>query len=442
MTARSSFLGVLALLSAACAGAPKQVVEVARTDLACAQVSITEVGDNRYAASGCGRGGVYAQMCQDQQGCSWVRLRGANEVANEYATSGGVSQPAPTSEPRQIIAAPPPAQREVIAAPPPAQREIIAAPPPANNTPAQQGAAGQDSQGSGSSTQSFTPQPTPLSQGELSTPYEAEVPVEPIVQRVEVPPPAPLLEQPPPPPVRSYVWVDGYWWWNTPRWVWVSGYWCPPRVGYAYVRGSWYWSNNYWWYGPGGWARPGGTYIVHRLPPRPHRVTTVRDFSPHRATSTASARVVGSGNGLSRAPSYSGRSAAPAPRSFSPQGSPVYRYPSSVAPSNRSLGTVGGSRMSAPSVAPQNRSYGTAGSRMSSPGYVERPSPASRPKRFESGLGNSPGRSFSAPSQMSAPRAAPAPRSFSTGRSGGGGMSAPQRAPSSVPRGAPLGRGR
>ena len=440
MTARSPFL-VVALL-AACAGTPKQVVNVAQADLACEQVEVTEVGDNRYAATGCGRGGMYAELC-GPGGCNWVRLRGAHD--DSTPTSGGVATGQQPPAQREIIAAPAPAQREVIAAPPPAQRQIIQAPPPADAT-TQQSAPAQATDGSQApegaapnSQQPFTPQATPLSQGELSAPYQAEVPATPVVQRVAYAPPAPLYEERPPPPVRSYVWVSGYWWWNTPRWVWVSGYWCPPRYGYSYVPGSWYWSSNYWWYGPGGWARPGGTYIVHRLPPRPHRTTTVRDFTPHRATGLNAPRIAGTGSQLGG--SYPTRSTspsrvAPPSRGFTPQGSPMYRYPTSVAP---------------------NRAYGSAGARMSSPSGVSSPSRASSPRRFPSGLGSanrsrgsfsSPSavspRSFSAPSRAAPPRGS----SFSSGggRSFGGSMSAPLRAPSraptSVPRGSSLGRGR
>jgi len=434
MTARSSYLGLVALLCA-CAGAPKQVANVARSDLGCDQVQVTRVADNRYVGSGCGQVRTYAQLCGDG-GCTWVRLRGPEEQAE---SAGGVAaSPSATPPPREIIQAPPPQQREIIQAPPPAQaapREIIPAPPPASATDAQgtqSGGAAPPADASTTTPQSFTPQATPLSQGELSTPYQTEVPVEPVVQRVEVAPPVQLVEERPLPPAPNYVWVSGYWWWNTPRWVWVTGYWCPPRRGYAYVPGSWYWSNNYWWYGPGGWARPGSTYIAYRLPPRQHRVIVTRNFSPHRATAIAPPPLRGSGYGLSRAPSRA-TSPGSAPRSFTPQGSSLYRYPSRVGPAHSS----------SPSRSP---AVGTPGS-----SYPRALSPAPAPRRYPGGLqsgGRSPSstRSFSSPATSPSPRSMPSRgSSFSSGGAGSRGSAAPlrspSRAPSSVPRGANL-RGR
>src|SRR5690606_28997448 len=111
----------LVLLLAACAGTPQQVVSVARTDLGCDQVQVSEIAENRYAASGCGRGGVYARLCGDQ-GCSWVRLESA---AQTMGTAGGFAPAAPG----QQLQAPGPEQRQIQAAPPPEQRQIQAAPP-------------------------------------------------------------------------------------------------------------------------------------------------------------------------------------------------------------------------------------------------------------------------------------------------------------------------
>lgn len=437
MTARSSFVG-LALLLAACAGTPKQVVSVAKSDLGCDQVEISDLGDDRYAASGCGRGGVYTELC-GPGGCQWVRLGSATD-----STAGGYGQqsapPVQPAPPREIIAAPPPPQREVIAAPPPAQREIIPAPPPAN---ADAGST------DGSTQQGYTPQPTPLSQGELSEPYQADVPVQPVVQRVEVPPPAPLIEERPYAPYPNYVWVSGYWWWNQPRWVWVGGYWCPPRIGYSYIAGSWYWSRGAWWYGPGGWARPGGTYIVYPIGPRPHRTTIVRDFRPHRATSVASSPYVGGGGGSFKSgPSRVGqapmgvqsapRVAAPSRGSFTPRDSSLYRYPTSVAAPSRGFGTPSRSPagFSSPRAATPNSGFAAPRS-----GFSSSPIRSAPPRRFEGGLGSGrSGPSFSS-GRVNSPAPRVAPPSGGFGRSGGSApLRAPSRASSPVPRGSSLGR--
>jgi hypothetical protein len=293
-----------------CASSPALPIKsVAGADLACAQVSVSEVADNRYQAVGCGKTGTYAKLCSGRN-CSWVRVRSAAELAEQ--SSGGYASPS-YGQPREIIQAPPPAQpREIVQAPLPAQpqqREIIPAPPP------EQQAAAQDPNVQQNLTQSsYTPQPTPLAQGDLSQPYQTEVPAEPTAQRVQYAPPAPLVEQQPPPPQPNYQWINGYWWWGNPSWTWVPGYWCPPRYGYTYVGSSWYWSNGYWWFGTGGWARPGSTIIVASPGPRPSRYVTSRSFTPHYVSS--------SGGRMSAGPAH-------APAHFTPQSSPLYRYPTS-----------------------------------------------------------------------------------------------------------------
>jgi hypothetical protein len=314
MTSRTPVWALFALLGA-CAGTPKQVTTVARTDLGCEQVETAEIAPNRYAASGCGRGGVYAQLCGGGE-CSWVRLRGSETPQHVAPVTSGAD--ATGSAPaREIVQAPPPAPREIIQAPPPAQREIIPAPPPEGQStaPAPASATPTDANqavpsaadGSSGQLQPYTPEPTPLSQGELSEPYQAEIPVQPVAQRVEYPPPAPLIEQRPPPPARHYVWIDGYWSWGLSSWLWAPGYWCAPRYGYSYVPGSWYWANNYWWYGPGGWARPGSTYIVYNVGPRRDRYGVTRSFRPHRTTRMEPSRI-----GTTAQPSYVGRNDGPA----------------------------------------------------------------------------------------------------------------------------------
>jgi hypothetical protein len=62
------------------------------------------------------------------------------------------------------------------------------------------------------------------------------------------PPPPPAYYYVPPPRV-GYVWVDGYWGWNTNQWAWRPGYWVTERPNYAYVQGRWYsgsYHQGYW----------------------------------------------------------------------------------------------------------------------------------------------------------------------------------------------------
>ena len=499
-----SYWVVLAALTGCAASIPPQMSSVAQRDLACDRVEITEAGSDRYAASGCGRGAVYARSCSDA-GCGWSRLPG-NEIAPPPATSG--SEQATAAAPREVIPAPPPAQREVIPAPPPAEssmRQVIPAPPPPATADQSQpqGAA----QGTASDAQQpYSPQPTPLSQGELSNPYPTEVPATPVMQRSEYPPPAPLVEQRAVAPAPNYIWVSGYWWWNQPSWVWAPGYWCPPRYGYGYVPSSWYWAGGSWWFGPGGWARPGSTYVVHHVYPRPNRVQVTRSFTPyHHVTGYAAGRaapravqsytaprsyapmngygpsrgyapsqgfaagryvggrprteyapspsrgVIGSqgyapSRGLAGNDGYApsggvvgsqgyGRAPVQGAQSFTPQSSPLYRYPS---------------RLTNPMQAPRGNGSAVIGSRGTGPMRA--------PSHSMTGYGA--GRGFSgagsvAPSRSpvyrSAPafreRSMPAPRSIDTARGrafggGGGGFhgnAAPLRGPSGgggAPRGA------
>jgi len=449
MTSRTPLWALFALLGA-CAGTPKQVTSVAQIDLGCEQIQTAEIAPNRYAASGCGRGGVYARLCGAGE-CSWVRLRGSEQpqaVSSPAVATGN-------SPPREVIQAPPPAPREIIQAPPPAQREIIPAPPPAGQSAAPAPSAPDVNQATPAATgdgqlQSYTPEPTPLSQGELSKPYQTEIPVQPVAQRVEYPPPAPLIEQRPPPPRSSYVWVGGYWSWGMNSWLWAPGYWCAPRYGFSYVPGSWYWANNYWWYGPGGWARPGSTYIVHHVGPRSDRYRVTRSFSPYRTTQGQPSRMGtnsfgggpgsapsrmgttsygANGGGAVNAPSRMGTTAYPshlgnggrparmgavsADRGYTPQGSPLYRYPTTVAPAARP------SRMGA--VRPGAVNGGNGGFSRS-----VQPSSGSSPQRFGAGTA-SPGsvnnsNVFRSAPMGRMPSASPAPSRGSMGRMGGGGV--------------------
>jgi hypothetical protein len=303
------------------ASRPTQVVSVASHDLGCDQVDISEVAHDRYAAYGCGRGAVYARVC-DGQSCRWGRLRHGHEdsVAQSQAL-----QP----ERREILPAPTPEQRQVLPAPGPASEAPLPAPAPGSAAPAASDAtgqaqsapaaplpapaAGQPLQNSALSAGAtdVSNVPMPLSQGDLSDPYQTEVPAQPLAQQVMYPPPAPLVETRPPPPVRSHVWIGGYWWWGPANWVWVPGYWGAPYYGYSYIPGSWYWGRNCWNYAPGGWARHGTTVVVHRgyYPPRASNVVTVRAFTPHRAVHA------GYAGGVHR---------SHAPAGFRPYNTPLY----------------------------------------------------------------------------------------------------------------------
>ncbi|HEX5656437.1 MAG TPA: hypothetical protein VFX59_04545 [Polyangiales bacterium] len=400
---------LLAVMLGGCASAPATPINsVARGDLACEQVNVNEVADNRYQAVGCGRTGTYAQLCSGRN-CSWVRVRSATEVQQG---SGGYAAAASSYGQRQIIPAPPPEQREVIQAPPPAQpqpREIIQAPPPETQATTDSAAPQQVP---------YTPQPTPLSQGDLSQPYETEVPLEPTVQRVQYPPPAPIVEVRPAPPQPSYVWVSGYWWWNQPAWTWAPGYWCAPRYGYNYIASSWYWNSGYWYFGAGGWARPGSTLIVGSVGPRPSRYVTSRSFTPH---------YVSSGGRMGTGPAYSSGPAR-APQRYAPQQSPLYHYPTS---SSQRMGRMGAGSMGGPA-----RSGGYNGvSSSPSPGRFGAGSPTTSSRNYgyqpgrmggNSGMrmGGSPSPGFqSAPSSSPTFRSAPMMRgpSSSPSRFGGGG---------------------
>ena len=340
-----------------CAGAQKSVQNVAEHDLACDKVEVSKLGDDRFAAAGCGRGAVYKESCDDG-GCRWGRMRHGHE--DELARENQPPMLAPG--PREVLPAPAPAQREVTPAPPPQQREVIPAPPPgaANDTQNPAASSGGEAPASDAALAS---QVTPLSEGQLSDPYEATVPAEPTTQQVAYPPPAPLYETRPPAPYVTYVWVPGYWWWATAGWTWLPGYWCAPRPGFAFVAGGWYWGAGWWWYSPGGWAYPGTTTVVYAPPPRPNRVVTVRTFHPQRTVRPAPApgRVAGV-RGLAPAarspalrPSTSAASPTVRPGSaYRPTGSPLVRYPVS------------------PSMARQQRAYMTprAGYAPASKGYV------------------------------------------------------------------------
>ena len=66
MNIRSPYWGLMALL-AACAGTPKQVDTIARTDLGCEDIEIAEIAKDRYATQ-------RASLRKEKRG-AWLRRR-------------------------------------------------------------------------------------------------------------------------------------------------------------------------------------------------------------------------------------------------------------------------------------------------------------------------------------------------------------------------------
>jgi len=378
------------MVSAGCAstGSKRAVVTVATHDLSCDRVDVSEVSQNKFAAYGCGRGAVYTQLCEGSE-CRWGRLRHGHE-----SSIAAASQP-PVAESREILPAPA-EPRQVLPAPAPEQRQVIPAPPPAANAPGADTGASPLQPGAAPAAA-----PVSLSDGDLSAPYQTQVPAQPTAQQTTEAPPVPLVETRPPLPYYNNVWISGYWWWGTgASWVWAPGYWCAPYYGYSYIPGGWYWRGGYWNYGPGGWARPGTTTIINRnFPPRASTVATTRSFTPHRVVRSATP--------------MQGQRVGQAQGSFQPRGSPL------MAPA----------RVSRPdSTASRGASYGNK-SRFGADGVgrVVAPGSSARPRSDFSSRSYAPsysgssggGRDFGRPSSGSSRG------SFSSGGgySGGGGRS-------------------
>ena len=55
-------------------------------------------------------------------------------------------------------------------------------------------------------------------------------------------------------PGPEYVWVTGYWQWNSTEYFWVPGRWAaPPRGYHAYERGRWQRTGHGWKWHEGKW---------------------------------------------------------------------------------------------------------------------------------------------------------------------------------------------
>jgi hypothetical protein len=70
------------------------------------------------------------------------------------------------------------------------------------------------------------------------------------------PPPA-AIDEPVPAAREGYVWVPGYWRWNSKKRThdWVKGRWIKERRGWHYVPEEWVDIGNRWQFNPGHWAR-------------------------------------------------------------------------------------------------------------------------------------------------------------------------------------------
>ena len=68
-------------------------------------------------------------------------------------------------------------------------------------------------------------------------------------------PPEPLYEQMAVSPGHGFVWIDGYWHWNSYEWVWVGGRWVREQgAKYVYVQPFYDYTEGAYVYTPGYWA--------------------------------------------------------------------------------------------------------------------------------------------------------------------------------------------
>ena len=70
-------------------------------------------------------------------------------------------------------------------------------------------------------------------------------------------PPPIMRDEPIPPPRAGYVWIPGYWNWQSGAHVWVSGRWERQRTGYVYVEPVWREGPKGWELHRGGWHSGG-----------------------------------------------------------------------------------------------------------------------------------------------------------------------------------------
>jgi WXXGXW repeat (2 copies) len=97
---------------------------------------------------------------------------------------------------------------------------------------------------------------------------------EPAPNTVSSLPPEPLYEQMTVSPGFGYVWIDGYWHWNSFEWVWVSGRWVREQgSGFVYVQPYYDYANGAYVYMPGYWSSrdrvPRGWYVRDHRDGRP-----------------------------------------------------------------------------------------------------------------------------------------------------------------------------
>lgn len=103
-------------------------------------------------------------------------------------------------------------------------------------------------------------------------------------------PPAPQDELVPPAPGPAFVWVNGYWWWDSVEWVWVPGRWAaPPGPAYVWMRSGWVDEGGRYVFVHGRWVLPGrqpSFVYVH-----PASRVRVQAGASYRATPRGSATV-------------------------------------------------------------------------------------------------------------------------------------------------------
>jgi hypothetical protein len=71
---------------------------------------------------------------------------------------------------------------------------------------------------------------------------------------VQEAPPAVIVERRPPPPAAGYIWIDGYWHWDSRHYVWQVGRWDrPPHEHFVWVAPRYERHEQGYRYTPGQW---------------------------------------------------------------------------------------------------------------------------------------------------------------------------------------------
>lgn len=81
-------------------------------------------------------------------------------------------------------------------------------------------------------------------------------------------PPPPVVELAPPFPGPGWIWLDGYWHWNT-RWIWISGRWTQvPAYSPGWIAPRVEVHRGRYWFHPGYWSRPRDPLVMPPATPR------------------------------------------------------------------------------------------------------------------------------------------------------------------------------